>query len=119
MGLIDVKLKVKNPKDESKYLEEKFLVDSGANFTVLPEKAWKKLKLKPSWEQEFSLTDGRIIKRKIGNAIIEYQGRQSATPIILGKKRDSLLLGVITLESLGLTLDPFQRKIYRTKLMMA
>lgn len=118
MGLTNVKLLIKNPKNESINVEERFLVDSGASYTVLSEKVWKKLKLKPSWEQEFNLADGKIIKRQIGNAIVQYQGREGATPVILGKKGDSLLLGVLTLEALGLALNPLQRKIYQAKMTL-
>jgi len=36
-----------NIKDQRRSIEDIFLVDSGAQYTVLPEKGWKKLKLKP------------------------------------------------------------------------
>lgn len=118
MGLTKVTLKIKNPKDTSKSIEEEFLVDSGASYTVLPEQFVKKLKLKPNYEQKFVLADGKVIKRKVGNAFVEYKGRETATPIVLGKKGDSALLGVLTLEALGLSLDPFKRELYKAKLVM-
>ncbi len=98
-------------------MESNFLVDSGAHYTVIPNETVKKLSLKPSYTQEFSLADGRIIKRKIGSAYINFQGRELAVPVVLGEKDDSPLLGVTTLESFGVVLDPFQRKIYPSKLM--
>jgi hypothetical protein len=36
----------------------------------------------------------------------------------LGEKEDNALLGVTTLESFGLMLDPFKQKIYHSKLML-
>ena len=65
------------------------------------------------------MADGTVIKRKIGNALIEFRGETRATPVVLGDKNDSALLGVITLEALGLGLDPFKRKLYKAKLMLA
>jgi len=119
MGLTTVKLKVKNPKNEANFIEADFLVDSGSQYTVLPEKEWKKLNLKPLRVQDFSLADGRVIQRKIGWALLEYQKNQGPSPVVLGKRNDSYLLGVVSLENMGLSLDPFARKIYRIKLMSA
>ena len=119
MGLTQVSLKITNPKDNNKFVQGDFLVDSGASYTVLPQRMVNKLKIKPSWTQKFSLADGKKVTRDIGSAVIEFRGRKMATPVVLGLKHDSPLLGVITLESFGLSLNPFQRKIYETKLMLA
>ena len=100
-----------------KQTEENFLVDSGAHFTVLPLEIVKKLELKPIYVQEFSLADGRLIKRKLGNALIRFEDKELAVPVVLGNKGDTALLGVTTLESFGLMLDPFKRRIYHSKLM--
>ncbi|MFC1789988.1 aspartyl protease family protein [Patescibacteria group bacterium] len=118
MGIINVNLEVKNLKDETLVVEERFLVDNGATFTVLPKRMVKQLKLKPSFQQRFSLADGRVVSRKIGNALIKYKSREVATPVVLGLKEDSALLGAITLEAMGMVLDPFSRKLYRAKLML-
>ncbi len=93
-----------------------FLVDSGATYTVVPETVLKKLGVKPQREEKFSLADGRIIKRKVGSVMYEYQGIESAAPVLFGEKGDNLLLGVFTLEALGLTLDPLKRKLYKAML---
>jgi clan AA aspartic protease len=113
MGITTVTLKVKNPENSSKVIEGDFLVDSGAAFTVLPQRLVKKLGLTPSYAQKFTLADGKIIVRNIGKAFIEYQGRETAVPVVLGKEKDTSLLGVLTLEALGLALDPFERKLTR------
>ena len=118
MGMTEVTLKVKNPRDPSKVFKGKFLVDSGATYTVVPETILKKLGIKPEGKEEFSLADGRSISRKVGNALYEYQGTNRAAPILFGEKDDSLLLGAFTLEALGLTLDPFKRKLYKALLRM-
>ena len=118
MGLTDVSLKIKNPGIPSKVVEGTFLVDSGATYTVLPNKYVKELDLKPSYVREFSLADGTVIKRNIGNALIEFNGEETAVPVVLGQRGDSALLGVFTLEALGLMLNPFNRKLFPAKLMM-
>lgn len=118
MGTTNVTLIVKNPSNPKKSIVDEFLVDSGAVFTVLPQKIVEKLGLKPNFEQEFTLADGKLVKRKVGSALVEFQGRETASPVVLGKTNDSKLLGALTLEALGLALDPFQRKLYKAKLML-
>ncbi len=119
MGLVKVKLTVKNPKDERRSLTADFLVDSGALYTILTEDQWKKIGLKPVRTQDFSLADGTIVKRKLGLAFFEYQKVKGAATVVLGNKNDMNVLGATTLENLGFSLDPFARRIYETKLVAA
>lgn len=119
MGTTVVKLIFKNPKELSKTAEGDFLVDSGAHYTVLPKRFVKKLGLTPEYTQEFSLADGKIVKRPIGAVVVKLHGRELPIPVVLGETGDSALLGVTTLKTFGLMLDPFQRKIYPSKLILA
>lgn len=116
--MTQVSLKVKNPQKPKKVFKGEFLVDSGATYTVVSEKILLKLGIKPEGEEKFFLADGKVIKRKIGNALYEYQGVQRAAPVIFGKRGDSQLLGVFTLEALGLSLNPLTRKLYKARLML-
>ncbi len=118
MGLTSVTLEIKNAYKPKKTVKGEFLVDSGAMFTVLTEEMVRKLELKPEFEREFSLADGTTIKRKLGNAFVKYQGIESSSPVVLGEKQDTPLLGVLTLEALGLVLDPFKRKLHPAKLTL-
>ena len=117
-GITTVKLKISNPLDPKKYIEDKFLVDSGASLTVLPSSIVNKLGLKPVYEKEFFLADGKVIKRKVGGALVSFKGISLPSPVVLGEKGDSKLLGALTLEAMGLALDPFERKIYKAKLFL-
>ncbi len=118
MGITQVSLKVINPQNPSKIYEGKFLVDSGATYTVVPETILKNLGIKPQGEEEFSLADGRLIKRKVGSALYNYEGVERAAPVLFGEKDDNLLLGAFTLEALGLTLDPLKRRLYKAILRL-
>lgn len=118
MGITTVKLILKNPLHPSIEVIGNFLVDTGAHYTVLPQAFVKKLGLKPSHVQEFSLADGKIIKRSIGGALIRYDKKELPVPVVLGEKEDTALLGVTTLEAFGLMIDPFKREIYHSKLML-
>lgn len=113
-----VVLRVRNPKDEAKFIEREFLVDSGAAFTVVPKTLLDKIGIKSVREQRFGLADGRTIKRKLGEAIFEMDSYRAPGPVVIGGKNDELLLGTFTLEAMGLVLDPFERKLYKAKLML-
>ena len=118
MGLTTVKLKVSNFRDPHRSIEGDFLVDSGASITVLPESIVKKLGIKPLYEKEFLLADGKVVKRKIGNALVKYKDMEIPTQVVLGGKRDSKLLGALTLEGMGLALDPFERRLYKARMTL-
>ena len=118
MGVTTVKLSIGNPLKPSKKVHGEFLVDTGAHYTVISSDMVKDLGLKSSYEQDFSLADGKTIKRKIGSAVLDFEGRELAVPVVLGEKGDSKLLGITTLESFGMMIDPFKRKIYPSKLML-
>lgn len=90
----------------------RFLVDSGASYTLLPEPTWKALKLEPQRTMAFSLADGTIVERKISECFIEFAAGKCHTPVVLGELGDDQpLLGVVTLEELGLVFDPFRREL--------
>ena len=113
-----MQLTIKNPQNPKSSYIGTFLVDSGATYTVVPESVLKRLGIKPDREETFVLADGKLIKRKVGSALYEYQGIKSAAPVLFGEKHDSNLLGVFTLEALGLTLDPLKRQLYKALLRL-
>ncbi len=90
--------------------ECEFLVDSGAVYSVVPGNVLKSLGIKPTSFQEFILANGEIIRRPIGNAYFEYQGKIRAAPVVFGDK-GIFLLGATTIETFGLILDPIRREL--------
>jgi len=116
MGLITVTGKVGKGK---KAIDVDFLVDSGAIYTLLPERVWKKLNIKPYEELKFTLADSTVISRQISEVWLEYGGRGRTVQVILGEPKDEALLGTLTLEALGLMLNPFTRELLPMKLMLA
>lgn len=118
MGVTTARLTIKNPFKPKPSQTAEFMVDSGAHYTVLPQSLVKKLGLKPSYEQRFSLADGKVIQRSVGSALIKFEERELAVPVVLGEVGDGPLLGITTLEAFGLMLDPFKRQIYPSKLLL-
>ena len=58
MGLTQVPSRVKRPDGRGAAVRVRFLVDTGALYTVLPEHVWRTLRLKPTSTAEFGLADG-------------------------------------------------------------
>ena len=116
MGITYIDGTVSGPSGEQAV---QFLVDSGASYTLLPEGVWQAIGLQPKKTMTFTLADGSLMDRKISECHISLTEGVSQTPVILGEPGDQALLGVITLENLGLILNPFTRKLQPMKLMLA
>jgi hypothetical protein len=66
--------------------------------------------------QAFNLADGTRIDRAISECLVELPAIAGETPrghspVILGEPGDVALLGVVTLENLGLVFNPFDRSL--------
>jgi clan AA aspartic protease len=116
MGITYIKGEVAGAK--GKRATVRFLVDSGASYTLLPDTAWRHLGLKPKRAMAFSLADGTEVKRSISECHISLPQGEGHTPVILGEPGDEPLLGVITLEELGLVLNPFNRTLQPMKTLL-
>ncbi len=117
MGLTYVQATVTGQTGKRDTLD--FLVDSGAVYTLLPQKTWRKLGLKAKRKMEFVLADGTEIERRISECHIALPQGDATTPVILGEKGDEPLLGAVTLEILGLMLNPFRRTLEPMRMMLA
>jgi clan AA aspartic protease len=111
MGITTLKVKIANPAKPNIYKEVLFTVDSGAVYSVVDKKVLADLGISPVSEKEFTLANGDIIKRKMSGAIYSYGDEIGNAPVIFGEKDDSNLLGAVTLEALGLVLDPIRRQL--------
>lgn len=111
MGLTHIEASIANPARPRRSVRLKFLVDSGAVYSVVPGAILRRLGIKPHSRRTFILADGSSITRPIGDIVIRLNGQQGASPVIFGEKDDSILLGTVSLESLGLILDPMKREL--------
>jgi len=107
---------VTGPTGKKKKVE--FLVDSGAKYSLLPYGDWQEIGLSPKREASFVLADGTSIERKISECYIELPQGDGHTPVILGEPGDAALLGVVTLEILGLVLNPFNRTLQPARMLL-
>lgn len=97
----------------------RFLIDSGTSYTLLPEEDWRAIGLRPKRRVVFVLADGTEIERDVSECHIALPQGDGHTPVILGTGGDEALLGIVTLEILGLTLHPFDRTLRPARLHLA
>ena len=117
MSITYLNVKVRNPQNPNKQITGHFLVDSGAVFSVMPTSVLGKLGVKPTDKQTFSLANGEIVEKEVGNASFEYQGKLRSSPVVFGQE-GIFLLGGVTLESLGVILDPINRELKPLPMLM-
>ena len=117
MGITYLKGTVVGPTGTQASVE--FLVDSGATYTLLPLPVWREISLTPRRCSRFRLADGTAIERNVSECQIRLPQGEGHTPVILGEKDDTALLGVITLEELGLVLNPFTRELQPMQMLLA
>ena len=119
MGLTNQIATVRPSRSARVCQDVEFLVDSGAVYSLVPAPILRKLGLRPYRTQTFSLADGTKVSRKVGDAYFEIDENRGPAPVIFGEKGDEPLLGVTTLESLGLVLDPFKRELRPMRFLLA
>jgi len=96
----------------------RFLVDTGATYMLLPAEESRLIELSPKRSMAFTLADGTTIERKVSECHIALPQGEGHTPVILGEPGDEPLLGVVTLEILGLVLNPFTRTLQPMRMLL-
>src|SRR5690348_4839339 len=110
MVLTTLIMEVANPSRPDKTEKLEFLIDSRAIYSVVPASVLRRLKIRPIATEEFSLADGSRIRRRKGVAFFKYGKQVGGADVIFGEPGDAQLAGALTLEALGLVLEPLRRE---------
>ena len=70
-------------------------------------------------QRTFFLANGQPVKRRTGEARIKLNADSATCVVLFGEKGDSTLLGVTTLENLGLIFDPIRQKLMSLPMLIA
>ena len=117
MGLTHVDGIVSGPSGASRTV--RFLVDSGAKYSLLHSDDWQAIGLAPTRRLTFVLADGTPIERNVSECYISLPQGAGHTPVVLGEAGDEALLGVVTLEILALVFHPFSRTLHPARMILA
>src|ERR1051326_6647037 len=102
MGLTYVDLEVANTSAPSRTIKVRALVDSGATDSVVPGEILQNLGITPIADRRFDLANGEVITRRRGVAVFRFGDHVGGANVIFGEPGDFNLMGVHTLEALGL-----------------
>lgn len=116
MGLTTIEGVVTGPSNKKATV--RFLVDSGATYSLLSPETWQAIDLMPKRTETFILADGTQVQRKVSECHIALPQGDGHTPVILGEPGDEALLGIVTLEILGLVLNPFNRTLQPMRMLL-
>jgi clan AA aspartic protease len=109
MGITHVEGTLRGPTGKEQPV--RFLVDSGATYSLVPKPLWQEIELRPKRKMTFNLADGTLLERQVSECYLVLPHGEVHTPVILGEEGDEALLGIVTLEILGLVLNPFTRTL--------
>jgi len=117
VGHVNIKLKLANPIELEKSIEELAIVDTGATFTTLPLSIAKNLNLNVIGKIKVK-TATKIDQLDQSYAYIEINNKKTVTPVLISKTLDRILIGVITLEALGLAVDPTTGQLKEAEILL-
>ncbi len=113
MGIVQVTAEVCNPGNPDKRWEGLFLVDTGSIDCMVPGNHLRNIGIEPRGKRTYELADGTEIAMDVGVAQIEFMGECVGATVIFGKDGVEPILGVTALESVGIEIDPQNKRLKR------
>ncbi|MGC8912264.1 MAG: retroviral-like aspartic protease family protein [Nitrososphaeria archaeon] len=117
MGFVKVRVKVWNIENPKQSRELELLADTGAIYTVLPSSLLKELGIKAINRRKFKLANNEVVEKDVGLMGVEIEGKFTYTIVVFGEE-NVYLLGVTTLEELGLEVDPVKGVLRPMELLL-
>jgi len=107
MGETRAVVRVNGPKGHA---DLEMVADTGATLTVIPQSFAKSLGITKVGSAKFKLADGRIKPIPVGEAKIELFGDIASVRVVISAEGVALL-GLTALETLGLKVNPVERRL--------
>ncbi len=117
MGHVYTKVTISNPGDAGKKSTVEAMVDTGATFTVVPKRLAVELDLPITGKGKVRTATGEVVLQR-ARALIQIDGKSEINPVFLSDTLDRVLVGVITLETLSLTVDPTSGELTEAELFL-
>lgn len=77
----------------------------------IAEEILKRIGVKSIETRPLKIASGKVIRRKLGLILITVREKTMPTPVLFGDKGSEPLLGAVTLEELGFSVDPVHRTL--------
>jgi predicted aspartyl protease len=113
MGIFRVDAEIANVARPSRVVSApKVLVDSGSEFTWVPERLLKEAGVKVvKKDVVFVMANGQTVTRSIGYAIVRAAGFETVDEVVFAEPGDLSLLGARTLEGFGALIDARRKRL--------
>jgi predicted aspartyl protease len=119
MGHVRVPIKIRNPTDDSLSAEvTDALVDTGATWTTIPHSIASALQLREVGPFTVRTATGpqQLVQ---SYAFVELPlGKSMVAPVLISATLDIVLIGVTTLEALGLAVDPATETLRESEILL-
>ncbi len=118
MGIVRVAITITNPAQRARRREiADAIVDTGASWTTIPKALAEELGLEVLGRKRVNTANGPI-EVEHSFALIEFDGHQSMSDIMVTDTYPGVLLGALTLEGMALAVDPKSGKLVDSELLL-
>ena len=118
MGHVRVPVRIINPFDENQLVDiPNALIDTGATRTLIPRMVAEQIGLQLAGDREVRTAEG-VQRLQRAAAIVELQGEETFGDVWISDTFPGVLIGVVTLESLGLAVDPTNQRLVKTEFLL-
>jgi clan AA aspartic protease len=118
MGFLNVKVELEGVNAPGRRHEVELLVDTGPLYSMVPASVLRKAGVEPRLRIEFEIADGSRIQRDVGEARFYFNGSSAISRVIFGDEKDAGVLGVVTLEELGLEVEPINKQVRPARMIL-
>ena len=108
MGETRVMVRLNGPKG---FADVEMVADTGATLTTIPETVAQEVGLVQTGRVEVRLADGSRRSLPLADAEVEVRGDRAHVRVMIGPGDQVALLGLTTLETLGLRVNPLERNL--------
>jgi hypothetical protein len=78
----------------------------------------EQLGIQPYRRDKLSLANGEFIERERGIAVFNFHEHEGTSDLLFGEEGDTTLLGIVSLEQIGLIIDPIRHELHARPLLL-
>lgn len=117
MGVTTATVTLSNPLEPGLRRSARLVVDTGSTYTWVSGETLGRLRVRPTRSARFRTIEGKAVEREIGPVVLRYDSLRLWDEVVFARRRDAEVLGVTTLERLGLRVNPVTRRLERAGLL--
>jgi clan AA aspartic protease len=113
VGLTYIPVTVESLSASGRPIDARFLVDTGAVDCLLPAALLHAAGVESDATDVYELADGRTLELRVGWARLRFMDTVAIAKVAFGPDETEPILGVIAMETAGVTVDPLTNTLRR------